>query len=1008
MKSTLRTLILTCGIVVSPLAMPDLNAQIVDLGQVQREGVQAMRTGDWNAAYKVFANATEKMDKNAMVLYGPKFGYFWYHKGYCELKLKKYSEAAESFEVCYSRYANKPDTPSDRRNFYHIKALLKWGDALRGDKDYDGALKKYEKFLAERDKERDKFNPGELYLGMAVCNFQKEKPDFAEGIEKMRSALDNKERFKVVDYEILVCFNFFCDGLMGSEKKIAEKEQIFADFMKEYRDDIALDPYLMVQYSPMITKLSFEAAGSDLNEMSARLAGLLPESSYAASQTKAQVEAMSTRKFIKDGRQVKSREFLSNQVATLKAQLEKDSVVDASSLMMVGNHAANLGNYRAAYGAFLQLEQLYDKHEKREDNLFQLVQLTAVLNEVLLTEKYGTRFLKAFPESGYAEKVRGMMLGSLFAAGKYELCIEVATRMLPSLQEGSEQHDTCLHVLGGSNYYLGKFVEAEPDLNKHFELYVADESKKSSNALASSYFHAANPSRLQDYDKSNKLLTAFLDKYPKPSENIYMPFARYDLANCKFQLDDKKAALELLESIEKDFPGSSNMQSVYVLKGTVLDTLKEREQAEEAYIKGLELAKKREDDFVASEALYNLVRLLGEERKDGNPDMQRAVPYYEEFFANYPNSPFRPETAVAGVPAMGSVDRLDEALERLQSVIVELGKTGSRGYLILEQALTSYKDAYLLKHSPDELRVHFFDFPGVSIEDTELRALLSIAVIGVYEELAEAARVEKDQDKLTNAEAAVKVQFERLRKDFKPDQLTNFVAIRLGEYLRTKTNSPRESLVYFDRVLTNPDDKAFTQEARFGKADVLGRSDSVAENDQALEILRGLLADESLDRGKVAEANYRVVKVLEQKGDWAGVQKATLQYLDDRANKFKRPEVAYLHAIAFKEQGKVDEALNALLKFNAAHASYVKFSAPAMLLFIDLMEKRGKLNENGKTDLQIAYENAWVYWNGMNRNTDKMSSEDLGLFQEVADRVKQLEQSGLVKTMEQIKAEKQK
>ncbi|MCF7674743.1 MAG: hypothetical protein K9M97_05325 [Akkermansiaceae bacterium] len=53
----------------------------------------------------------------------------------------------------------------------------------------------------------------------------------------------------------------------------------------------------------------------------------------------------------------------------------------------------------------------------------------------------------------------------------YAACIEDITGMFDEIEEGSESHDTCLHLLGGSCYYAGKYEKAQPLLDRHVALY---------------------------------------------------------------------------------------------------------------------------------------------------------------------------------------------------------------------------------------------------------------------------------------------------------------------------------------------------------------------------------------------------------------------------------------------------------------------------------------------------------------------------------------------------------
>ncbi|NIP98428.1 MAG: tetratricopeptide repeat protein, partial [Akkermansiaceae bacterium] len=131
--------------------------------------------------------------------------------------------------------------------------------------------------------------------------------------------------------------------------------------------------------------------------------------------------------------------------------------------------------------------------------------------------------------------------------GEYEKCVEVATVMLPKLPKPSKQHDICLHVLGGSKYYLGSYDEARPYLDEHVETY-----EKSSFRMAALYFQASNLSRLQYWSAAAELLDKFLTKYPDPGKNVYLPFALYDRANCHFAEDELDPALVKLNRVETE------------------------------------------------------------------------------------------------------------------------------------------------------------------------------------------------------------------------------------------------------------------------------------------------------------------------------------------------------------------------------------------------------------------------------------------------------------------------
>ena len=156
--------------------------------------------------------------------------------------------------------------------------------------------------------------------------------------------------------------------------------------------------------------------------------------------------------------------------------------------------------------------------------------------------------------------------------------------------------------------------------------------------------------------------------------------------------------MEKIDRILNEFPDSPVTDQAFNLKGNVHQALNQNDEAEPAYLKALEIAEIRRNDGVAGEALYYLTAMLGKQKKneDPNPRLKEAIPYADKYWKEYSlGSPYRAQVAVAQVKAMQSVDRGEEALERLQEVISTMAKlTEAAG---LEAAINSYTEVYLEK-----------------------------------------------------------------------------------------------------------------------------------------------------------------------------------------------------------------------------------------------------------------------------------------------------------------------
>jgi TolA-binding protein len=732
---------------------------------------------------------------------------------------------------------------------------------------------------------------------------------------------------------------------------------------------------------------------------------MIPSTEAAIDDTKVRLEALSDRRGVKDGARMIVTKTLADDLKTLEAERRGAKSAETIKLSAAAFIHEKNGNIRGAYAAYEQLERYYPKCEKREDNLYNYVRTSSVIGEVLTTEKYGREFLKLFPSSTYVPAVRRMMLSSLFYEGEYETCIEVASAMIDTLEKGSKEHDICLHVLGGSYYYTGQFDKAQPLLDQHAEKYP-----ESQFIEASLYFQASNLSRLQFWTKSAALLDAFFVKYPDPKTNIFYPFGLYDRANCHYAEEEYDAALEKLTRLETEFPNAEVMEMAMNLQGNVQQSLKNRAAAEKAYLGALALSETRGTTTVSAEALYYLVAMLGEQKKGDkeiNPRLKDAVKYADKFWKEYgKDSTYKTQMAVAQVAALDSVGRGEEALNRLRDVISEMATSGQTGSL--EAAINSYTDAYLNKHSPEELKAHYYEFPGIRAGDKAARALLRIAIIGVFEEIAKKS---EDEAAKRRAQAMIKVLFQELKTDFSPKDLSNFILVNLGDYLRRNTASQREALPYYDEAISR-EDQSYRFAALFGRGDVYADSKVPADLDKAIADLSRVLAD-SQEKAERESSLFRLIEVNMAKGDFVKAAENAKLYLDREKSNFTKysAQVGMLLAQSYQERGEVNDAIAMYVKVWGAHMGLIKISAPAMKNWMELSWQRN-LPGNGadaEADRQGAYNGGAKYIEGTSRREvkSKMTPEELVLWKEVEQLVKKYESDPGIKSLAKQKKDRE-
>lgn len=996
-----------------------------NLNEQLTQANQAWKERKYEKCQALFERITSVYDGRAATLYGPKFGFMWYRKGICELKLANdakrknqldaaaqwFEKAATSFETCYKKYRNGAPGMPATTNVAHKAALQRWGEAKMGMKEYKEALKLFKKFQAEREK-RDKFLPtlGGFYINLAICNFLMESPKIPAGIRHFETAIKNKEKMSTSDAGIVAAF------LALSQAVIEEKkESAMVDFLNKNRADIALPPYQLYEYTPVFLKLAGNALEAEMYRASFNLYAMIPDTEEAMADIKVRLDQISGRRGIKDGQKILETSRLESGLSKLKEKFRSGDPADVQVLTAMAYLHNQADNQRGVYGALEQLELYYPKSKKRETNLFSLIRVSSLIGEVLQTEHYGSIFLKDFPESDKVESVRRMMLSSLFFGGEYKKSLEVAEVMIDKVPKPSKQHDVCLFVLGGSHFYLGNFEKAQPFLDQHVKEYP-----KSEMIMHSEYFQGSNLTHLQYWEKAAELLDKFLEKYPEPGKNIYLPNALYDRANCHFAESELDPALVLLNRLESEFPTTTVIDTAYNMKGNIFESRAAYDDAEKYYILALNTAEKRENDIIAGEALFNLIGMLGEEKrgekKAPNPRIKDAIPYYDKFLKEYKDSPYKPQVVVHGMPAMRAVDREQEGLDNLQAMITQLA--GDERQFYLEEVVNAFSDAFLEKegNTPEKLKELYYNFPGIDLANKRTLALLRIAIIGVFEDEIKKAEKEKNDDLVIRYQADIQALFRDLKSEFQPKDLTNFVLIRVGDYLREKTSAPKQALPYYEELLSRKDKTGLEFKAMLGKADVLGRSDSLADNKNAVTQLEEVVQRAIEDRKTMSNAMFRMVEISAKMGDWDTVEKHARSYLKEKFSK-KAAEVSYLFAFSFDKRNKINDALFYYSQVYSRYKGYIKISAPSTKRVMEILWDRDlkKGDSVGEQtleldDRQMAYSEIGYKYiiatRKIRENNADITDEEKEAWDEVQALVKEYETSGQVKTWEVLEEER--
>jgi tetratricopeptide (TPR) repeat protein len=283
------------------------------------------------------------------------------------------------------------------------------------------------------------------------------------------------------------------------------------------------------------------------------------------------------------------------------------------------------------------------------------------------------------------------------------------------------------------------------------------------------------------------------------------------------------------------------------------------------------------------------------------------------------------------------------------------------------------------------------------------RAMLRIEVINQYEEIAKKA---DDEERKKSAEAMMAVLFRELKTDFNPKDLDNYELVRIGDLLRIKTATPRDAMPYYDEAIGR-EDQSYRYYALQGRADVYGLSPDVKDMDKAISDFTQIY-ENSPEKPQREYALFRKIEVLMKKKDYAKVDEWARVYLDRNKAVFAKfsPQVGLMLAQSLDNRNMAEDAIAMYVKIWSVWMGNMKVSTPAVTRWMELMWAR-----NNPGDRQAAYEKGATFLGLTTRFKDKLTKEELSMFEGVEKLVQTYEADPEIKkmsSMEGIRRSKQK
>ncbi len=886
-----------------------------DIGTLYNKSVQEMSEQKWEEALKIIDQVIKEFGEFAYDDYGAMFGGIYYNKGICELRLRDYENAAESFRKSHEDFPNdKPEgkeSAPDGINPYEKTAVFQRALCMQLAQKYQEALDLYKKFEGLKPGP-DELQPGAFFINQGICQANLGQLD--EAMKSITMVFDNQARYRIQTANLLQGFVH----LGGAWSRLAMENPEAAEeahrFMDKYLPQLRMKPYEMQKFNPLVIKMAQEAGKDKQYGLALRYYSL-----YAG--TMDAIQDLLDRAIAYGGVTAKIQE----EIDALQAKIDSGDPVDVNVLRGIAACYEGLGNFHASLVIFRFLEKVYPKSQSRPEILFGSTRAAAAHGDVTATQQYGLEFLEKYKDHELYDRVSNFVIGALFERREYTRCIEIANKVKETVKEGTDARDLLEFVLGASHYSLGEYDTAGPILDAHVRDYP-----KSQYIANSAYFRASNVMKKEKFAQAGKLFDDYIEAYPlSPLLDIVL----YERALCEYIIQEEEfgVALGMIERLEKEFPDSKMLDSGLVLRGDIQKTLEEYEDAERSYVEGKEAGERLGNKPMAAEALSKALDVAVLQEK-----WDVANGYYDEFFQKFEDTPSGLQVAVVGLQALKQKERTPEGLDRLAKMIVAMSKEDNAEGM--ERAVNSYVANSAETLGVDETIAKLDNFPGLDEGATALKAWLLVSKVGLLQDQLKGMK--KDDPDYGKKTAMVKVAFSAL-KDYDRSQLGNFILIQVGRYI-VNTGNPYEAMPFFEEI-GGRENKQFEDFAILEMAKVWARSKEAAMQDKALEAFRKII-DVYQTKELVEDASLGVARLYAARDDWNNVLDFYQRYQQNKSFRTARPEANFMIGRAYEGLGDVTRAQKVYINVFVLYPGHVEWSAQAIVRNANLEYEKGQAN----------------------------------------------------------------
>ncbi len=911
------TLALTTG-VLPGLGVAQDSTQL-DLATAYDTGVKAIDNGKYDVGLQAVDDAIANFGSSGLSDYGPAFGHFYYLKGMLHIKKKEYQAAISPFQTCIDKYKNdilkKAEKDDPRQpNRFRVQAMFQWGNCLMALKQFPEAAKKFEETLQQTEVFEPYIPRLQCQINLAQCyinadQVQKGK-DFLVKLIDEGKLTDSMKRslFMILanDWSIKVPFEEL-RPIVHKYRDLMYRESVVDRYRKRNSSFHGLAAKSMEDEEPIRSLLWYSMMvhpGDVSKYYSDRIAEL-------DGRIKAAEGKEGSEEFI-----AKTKE----QIKELEPEILKQREQLSNMLLGIGAAHYVMSSLSGARSAYLELAEQFPKHKQRPIILHNLV-VTAV-NLSLWKEgyKYGMAFFEEFPDHELKGSVARVLVEVIFLQGEYQEAYDVSKDVREDMTVGSKERDIPDFVTGASAYHLGKFEEAEIEIEAYLKNYPQPQ-----RAEPAKFYIGGTKVNLFKWSEAATRLDEFLDEFPSSE---LRPTALYLSGLSHLVLEEYAVAYSKIAELQAKHPQADEIPGSWNVKGDILSGQDEPfEKIVPCYKEAVRLWEeaRRGDPEVAGYSHRQLVSECNDAQM-----WEESVKYFDHFKENYEGTSWRVDVNVAAIQPLTETGRKDEAKKILESFVNEFGATP--GTTELDEMFGAYAGFLGDNYSIDEIRNAMQNFPSeIQPPPPALRAWLIMGEIEAME-----------QNDPKGFADDIKQAFFRLNALYNSNgnDLSNYTLVRLARFNLRELDKKAEARKVYDFILNERPIGDAIAYALIDTAKMDAEANTLDAQQSALAKFERVLNE--IDNPKMhEEAVLGIARIYVAQEKWDEAQAEWEKYLENGGWRIARPEANFGYAEALQKRGKQPEALKAYVNVYANFPGHLDWSTAAYIQAAQIMRDRG-------------------------------------------------------------------